>query len=474
MQNSRTENISIQNQSLDAKATSNSLLALSEAFESFFEATSDAIILIDGQVFVECNASALKFFGCASKAELCGKTLMDFSPQFQPNGELSAIVAEKYIQTALQKGNCRFEWVYQNPDETKIWAEILLTAGKIQGKPIFQAVVRDMVERIVTQKALQDSEEIFRSLVSSIPGVFYRCKNDENWTIYFISESVFDLTGYPATDFIHNHVRTFASIIHPEDLEKFATTIQVALDRKQAYIIEYRILTADGTVKWLYEKGQGVFDSDGNLTWLDGTILDITQRQAAESALRQKQEQYRSIFEAVSDGIAIFDIDTGKFVEVNHAFCRIHGYEYNELIGLHPTKLIHPDSCHLFAEFIEKVQIGLEFDCEGIIIRKDRTPVEVEVKGNPIIYNNQLHGLSVIRDISEQQAVLRECKKIEAQLRISEQRFRDVSEAAGEYVWELDINGIYTFIRTFTVGIYACRRYSTCSSNFRKCDFKQK
>ncbi len=568
MQNTQAENTSIANPPI----APNSLVA-SEILSSFFELTSDATVLIDGQIVVECNVSALKFFGCANKTELCGKTLLDFSPEFQPDGELSAIVAEKYMQTALQTGNCRFEWLYQNLDGTQIRSEILLTAGEIKGKSIFQAIVRmvkvktfdvieeqtqfldsiwnvvdygiyvldvldngedfrfvafnpiivrdtaipveymlgktvketlplnaakqycqyyreclktgnsvtfeeytqvnnqeiwlqltatltnnqlkipkivvtivDITKRKATEEALLNSEEIFRSLVSSIPGVFYRCKNDEDWTMHFISESVFDLTGYPATDFINNQVRPFANIIHPQDLEKVAITVQAALDKKQAYIIEYRILTVDGTVKWLYEKGQGIFDSNGNLNWLDGVILDISQRRAAEEALRQKQEQYRSIFETVSDGIAIFDLDTGKLVELNHAFCRIHGYEYNELIGLHPAKLIHPDSYHLFTEFAETVQVGLEFNCQAVIIKKDGTSVDIEVKGNPIIYNNQLHGLSVVRDISQQQAALHERKQIEAQLKISEQRFRDVSEAAGEYVWEIDANGIYTFI----------------------------
>ncbi len=570
MQNTQAENTSIPNPSV----TLNGLLASGEAFPSFFELTSDVILLIDQQIIVECNVSALKFFGCASKTQLCGKTLLDFSAQFQPDGESSAIVAEKYLQIALQTGNCRFEWLHQNLDGARRWVEILLTAAAINGKPIFQAVVRmaqfnsfdaiqeqtqfvdsiwngvdygiyvldvldngddfrfvafnpiiardttipveymlgktvkealpldiakricqyyreclktgnsvtfeeqnqidnqetwlqltatplknnklrgeqivvtsvDITERKATEKSLQSSEEIFRSLVSSIPGVFYRCKNDENWTMHFISESVFDLTGYPASNFISNQVRSFANIIYPEDLEKVTTDVEAAIDKKQAYIIEYRIVTADGTVKWLYEKGQGVFDSNGNLMWLDGAILDISQRRETESALLQKQEQYRSIFETVSDGIGIFDIDTGKLVEVNHAFCRIHGYEYHELIDFHPAKLIHPDSCHLFTEFIEKMQIGLEFYCQAVIVKKDGTLINVEVKGNPIIYNNQLHGLSVIRDISQQQAALEERQEIEAQLRISEQRFRDVSEAAGGYVWEIDANGIYIFI----------------------------
>lgn len=457
MQNTQAENTSIPNPSV----ISNSLLASDEAFRSFFELTSDAIILIDGQIVVDCNASALKFFGCANKTELCGKTLLDFSPEFQPNGELSAIVAEKYVQTALQTGNCRFEWLHQNSDGAKIWTEILLTAVEIKGRPIFQAVVR--MVKVKTFDAIQEQTQFLESIWNGV-----------DYGIYVLDV----LNNGDDFRFVAFNPIIANAVIPVEYMLGKTVKEALPLNMAKRYCQYYReCLTTGNSVT--FEEHTQVNNQE---TWLQLTatpltnnklkipqivvtavniterkateealrnseaILDISQHQAAEEALRQKQEQYRSIFETVSEGIAIFDLDTGELVEVNHAFCRIHGYEYNELIGLHPTKLIHSESYHFFADFIQKVQICLEFNCQVVILKKDGTLLDIEVKGNPIIYKNQLHGLSVVRDISEQNAALQERNQVEAQLRISEQRFRDVTEAAGEYVWEIDAHGTYTFV----------------------------
>src|SRR4051812_31801868 len=90
--------------------------------------------------------------------------------------------------------------------------------------------------------------------------------------------------------------------------------------------------------------------------------------------------QYRQIFEATSDGLVVNDPDTGIVVEVNPAFCRMHGYDYDELIGVHPSAFIHPDDQHLFASFLDAFRAGGTFHAQARDVRKDGSTFEVEVR----------------------------------------------------------------------------------------------
>ncbi|MCC3409679.1 MAG: PAS domain-containing protein [Microcoleus sp. PH2017_10_PVI_O_A] len=150
------------------------------------------------------------------------------------------------------------------------------------------AAFNQMGDRIQSDtEVLQDSEKRFRTLVSNLPGAVYRWVFDADWTIEFISDAIADISGYPATDFINNRVRSFNSIIHAEDAAMVQKIIDKRILTKRDYIIEYRIIRADRTVRWMSDKGQGIFNENGDLLWLDGVIFDITKRKHAEAELRQ-------------------------------------------------------------------------------------------------------------------------------------------------------------------------------------------
>ena len=312
-------------------------------------------------------------------------------------------------------------------------------------------------------------------------------------------------------------------------------------------------------------------DSLGKIYRIVLTTFDITERKAAEAALEQKESQYRSIFEAINDGIFITDLETGKLVTVNPAACQMHGYTEAELLHLTPLDYIHPESLPIFSSFIEIAKAGQRFAGEAVDIHKDGSPINIEVTGVPFCYGDHPHVMAVIRDISEQKQLetermatewalqktntllnslletipgfffakdiegrhmalnsnlaeffgkpiaeivgktdaelfapdmaatimakdqevmmqgvgqrfeevvsiygvdctyltiktplydeeetivgliglsqdISDLKSMEASLRQSEQRFRDVTEAAGEYIWEIDADGIYTFV----------------------------
>jgi diguanylate cyclase (GGDEF)-like protein/PAS domain S-box-containing protein len=123
------------------------------------------------------------------------------------------------------------------------------------------------------------------ALVANVPGAIYRCSPSFDWAMEFISETVEEITGYGADEFVQNHVRSFASVIHPEDRARVEGAVTGALDERALFELEYRLLHADGSVRWVLERGQGIFDEHGEVAFLDGVICDITARKAAEDQL---------------------------------------------------------------------------------------------------------------------------------------------------------------------------------------------
>lgn len=153
-----------------------------------------------------------------------------------------------------------------------------------------EALKTQITERQQTEAELRRGEQKFRTLVKNVPGTIYRCLCDPDWTMHFISDSVTELTGFPASDFIQNTARTFASVIHPEDRQGVERDILRAVGDKLPYQLEYRVVHRDGAVHWVQERGQGIFDDNGRLLWLDGVIMDITARREAQQQLQEAKE----------------------------------------------------------------------------------------------------------------------------------------------------------------------------------------
>jgi PAS domain S-box-containing protein len=135
---------------------------------------------------------------------------------------------------------------------------------------------------------LQQSEEKFSSLVANLSGIVYRCDCDRKWKMIFLGGAVTEITGYSATDFIATQVRSWASIIHPEDQDIVERIVYESLACQEPFALEYRIIDAQGHTRWLYEKGQGVFTENDQLLYLDGAIFDISDRKQVEAELLER------------------------------------------------------------------------------------------------------------------------------------------------------------------------------------------
>ncbi|MEG4233182.1 PAS domain S-box protein [Microcoleus sp. Pol11C3] len=183
-------------------------------------------------------------------------------------------------------------------------------------------------------------------------------------------------------------------------------------------------------------------DANGNIIGIIATTRDISDRKQAEEALRHKETQYRSIFESVNDGIIITELETGKVVAINPAQARIHGYTSEEFAQLPPGGFIHPDSHHLFVDFLETVKAGKQFFCHAIDVRKDKKCIDVEVTATPYWQDDKLYALSVVRDISDR-------KQAEDAIKQSEERYRSLIAATSQLVWITDAEGRCPDLPTF-------------------------
>lgn len=143
------------------------------------------------------------------------------------------------------------------------------------------ALTADIAKRKLVEEEVRQSETKFRTLVSNLPAAVYRCAPDDVYTMEFVSDEIEEICGYPASDFVGNSMRSFASIIHRDDLGLVAGLME-NVARNEVFDLKYRVRHADGSTRWVHDRGQGVSGEDGRLLWLDGAMLDVTAQKESE------------------------------------------------------------------------------------------------------------------------------------------------------------------------------------------------
>jgi len=185
---------------------------------------------------------------------------------------------------------------------------------------------------------------------------------------------------------------------------------------------ENPILARKGEERVISWHNSLLHDEDGNIVGTISVGIDITERKLAERALEETMERYRSIFESTTDALFVFDLD-GKIVEANPNAYRMYGYDEGELIGLPASAIIHPDYFHGLVNFQKAIEETSGFIARSVNLRKDGTPIDIEVHGCRFTFNGRPHLLALVRDIGEQM-------KAETALKTARQKVERLHEAA--------------------------------------------
>jgi PAS domain S-box-containing protein len=177
---------------------------------------------------------------------------------------------------------------FLKPDGMIVWTNMHIT-HLLNGSgenATHLCLLEDITDRKKAESALAESERSKSVLLSRLPGMAYRCSYDAHWTMLFVSEGCFALTGYKPESLINNKDLSFNDLITPEYRESIWNEWARILPEGLNFKYEYEIITASGERKWVLELGQGVYDENRNVEALEGLILDITNRKLAEEKLR--------------------------------------------------------------------------------------------------------------------------------------------------------------------------------------------
>lgn len=272
-----------------------------------------------------------------------------------------------------------------------------------QEKKLNQNLEEEITKRELITKQLNESQGQLNSILANLAGAAYRCYLDEHYTMKYISEKIFEISGYHASEFIGNNGFSFAAIILPEDLELCRKTIQNATEMKSHYEFEYRIMHKNGNVVWINENGKGIYNKQNELEFLDGIIIDITRRKEAEFAAAESERNFKEMMDLLPQ--PVFELNMkGDVVFGNKA-----GYDF---FGPQPddpnTRLsaldcfIPEDRPRIIENFKKSTQGILTEPSEFTAIKRDGALCPVMVFGNPIIRNGEIVGRrGIIVDISE-------------------------------------------------------------------------
>jgi diguanylate cyclase (GGDEF)-like protein/PAS domain S-box-containing protein len=176
-----------------------------------------------------------------------------------------------------------------------------------------------------------DQERMLKMLLSQLDAMVYRCRDDEFWTMEFVSEGCRALTGYRPEDLLFNSRISYEEVIYPEDRARVRAAVRDAIAAGRRFDVVYRILRPDGAVRWVAERGGGVFAPDGKVQAIQGIIEDITRQREDEMALRDAEARYRSIFENAIEGI-FQTTPEGRYLSANPALARLYGYDSPEAL----------------------------------------------------------------------------------------------------------------------------------------------
>lgn len=286
-------------------------------------------------------------------------------------------------------------------------AQDYLIKGLVDSRSLVQAV-RYAIERKQTETELQESQQTLQTLMSNLPGMAYRCLNDDERTLLFSSAGCLALTGFAASE-----LTGYQRLVHPDDRWMVQANVQISAQAKRPFELTYRIITRTGREKWVWEHGRLVSHHAHQDGVLEGFVTDVTDQVRATESLSASEQRIHAVITNSVDGLLVLD-QQGVVLYANPAAEKMLQLPGKTLLGYEFGLPIVAD---------DRAELDIK-DSQGHILT-------VEMRVAKMGWNGQPAYLTALRDITQR-------KKVETAVRASEERLRAVVETASDAIVMLD------------------------------------
>lgn len=192
---------------------------------------------------------------------------------------------------------------YAHGKRSVLWdAEYDAGAGRIF---LLGSTVGGLFEGSVELEQVTESLRRYDRLMGNLPGMAYRCRHDKKWTMEYASDGAESLTGYTKQELLSGAVTFGETLIAPEERERVFGIVADALERREAFTVNYPISRRDGEIRYVWERGVGIYDRHGKVVALEGFVADVTERVRAEMALQGAKEEAESLNRAKDEFLAV-------------------------------------------------------------------------------------------------------------------------------------------------------------------------
>lgn len=421
--NSKGKLVAIEGISRDVtlqKQSEEKLKESEERFKIISNATFEGIVFSENGKIIDANDQFVKMYGFSSPKEFIGKHIInDFVVAEQKS------IARRFIRLASSEP---FEVQTITKNGTVITVETKGQNIPYFGRNIRATVIYNITERKQYEHSLRESERTLSTLMNNLPGMAYRCEYDKRWTMRFVSKGFQELTGYNPKDIINNKKRAFADIVHPDDRTIGVPQIKQAIKNHAPFEIEYRIITASGEEKWVWEKGEGVFGDDGALLFLEGFITDVNDKKKNELALQQSGENYKSLIDNAPDGIMIYL--NGLLEFANPTALRLLETENFEDVYKKPSfSFLLPEYRDRAKERVLLAQKGEQLPFVEILMKTMKGNLrELEAKPIAIQYNGAPAIQVVLHDTAPQKQLIKQQLRAQIAEETNQKLQQEISE----------------------------------------------
>lgn len=406
------------------------------SYREIFNSTNEAIFIHNAKTFeiMDVNDIALQMYGFQSKNEIIGSNIERLSAN---TPSFNKTEANQKILRTIAEGPQVFEWLGLNTSGQQFWTEVSLRKSEINGQGCVLAVVRDISERKHYQKALNESQERYKTLIeTSKDGISLM---DIEGKMLFINRRKAEMIGAINTDEL---VGTNAFDLLTEKSKKDIAEKMPSL-LQQGYIdnLEAEVMRFDGTIFSAEFNVTVLKDSNGYPQYLMDTMRDITRRKKAELALKQSEEKYRTLIDSMNELVIM--ADNNHMVQfVNRKFTEILGYAPEEIIGKEGYKILHdPEDLKIVENANRDRQNKKVSSYELAFKAKDGRKIDFLVSGAPMFDSdgNTIGSIGSMMDITER-------KKTEKALIESQQLFKTLAQMSPVGIFRTRPDGYTTYV----------------------------